>query len=100
LAKRKRFILGENREAASCSLKREMQKITTEKGRRLFLELNFNWKESSFTVTPDCQNVHRRAKIIINGQRYPVERFVVFLPRYALHSSQGIFILSGDKIKR
>ena len=29
-----------------------------------------------------------------------MERFVVFSPHYALHSSEGIFILSGDKIKR
>ena len=98
-AVRKGFILGKQSEIIFKSFRRKILEITTDKNKPLFKKLDFNKEERSFTVVPDYGAIHRHTKLIIEGKKYPVGDFVIFLPHYSLHGHAGIFILSGAGLK-
>jgi predicted AlkP superfamily phosphohydrolase/phosphomutase len=79
--------------------KKSMEKIRTEKGEPLFLEINFNKKDNSFLVIPNYRAVHCSTKIFLNNNFLPVREFIRFRSHYSLHNPEGIFIVSAKNIK-
>ncbi len=97
---RKGFIRDKYPERVFESLEKSLRKVKTDKRKPLFLDIKFNKKDNSFTVTPNYRAIRYSTKISINKRVLPVTELVDFRPHYSLHSPEGIFILSGKSIQR
>ena len=75
--------------------KKLMRGIKTEKNEPLFLGVDFNKDDNSFTVVPNYKAIHYSTKVFLNNNVFPARELINFIPHYSLHDPEGIFIISG-----
>jgi len=96
-AVRKGFIRSKNARKLFSRLRNNMLNIRTERGESVFNEITFNSSDNSFQVIPNYKAIRYSTKLRIKDEVISANKLVDFVPHYALHGPEGIFIASSSK---